>query len=167
MQNVIYVESQQPPSAASVSVSHTLLSTNLGPYRIQLKVQRAVCHAAHCSRQKVWRHFMNSGHNKQPGEHKWIKYKWPLFFVTELGLPPKLQPFSTPPAGATVLICHLCHQTPRGCLDLMNGARASVPSLPSINFCGCAALKTNNSCWEASATLTLWVVTPRLARRNS
>lgn len=95
---------------------------------------------------------MNGGRNEQPGEHSWIRYKWPLFCLTKLGLPPK----PPPSCWGYVLICHLRHQAPGGCRDLMNGARASVPSRPSITFCGCAALQTNNSCCEASAALTDW-----------
>lgn len=71
---------------------------------------------------------------------------WPSWDFLQSSYP------SHPPARAPVLICHLCLQAPRGCLVLMNGARASVLTLPSIKFSGCT-LKSNSSCWEASATL--------------
>lgn len=38
---------------------------------------------------------MNLGHNKRPGEHIWIKYKWSLSFLAKLGLTPKLLPLLT------------------------------------------------------------------------
>lgn len=60
---------------------------------------------------------------------------------------------SHPPVGALALVCHRGHQARSSCLVLMNGERASVLTLPSISFCGCTALKTDNPCQGHSATL--------------
>lgn len=57
IQNVIYV-STRLHSLLQPHLSHsrcTLLNANLGPYWTRLKVQRAICHAVHCSRQNVER----------------------------------------------------------------------------------------------------------------
>lgn len=153
IQNVIYVNASLH-SLLQLHLSHshcTLLSTNLWPYWTQLKVQRAICHAIHCSRQNVQRHFRNSGHINWVGEHMWIKNKLYLSFLAKLRLMPNLLLTSQQRFWSSFVTRATGPR--RGCLVLMNGVRASVLTLPSISFRGCTELKTDNSCWTASAGL--------------
>lgn len=155
--------SQSLTNTRTHACTHTFPSTTLGPYWIQLKVQRAVCHAAHCSRPKkkkfegiLWTRAVISNRGIAEGSNisglssssssssSWPS--WGLLQAPETPFTPSLTGSYSPHLSAGAI-------GPRGVVRcLMNGARASVPSLPSINLCGRAALKTNSSCKEGDAS---------------